>query len=141
MGEEWGCRQPFQFFCDFPGELGEAVRQGRRREFPDIRDMPDPTAEETFRRCVLRWEDADEGWLGFYRDLLSIRKKEIAPRKCGPGRYRMFGDRAFEVSWGRLRLVANCGEDVPEMIELPEAKPFFSIGEPGAAWSAAWWIE
>jgi hypothetical protein len=45
------------------------------------------------------------------------------------------------VSWGRLRLVANCGEDVPEMIELPEAKPFFSIGEPGAAWSAAWWIE
>jgi malto-oligosyltrehalose trehalohydrolase len=141
MGEEWGCRQPFQFFCDFPGELGEAVRQGRRREFPDIRDMPDPTAEETFRRCVLRWEDADEGWLGFYRNLLSIRKKEIAPRKCGPGRYRMFGDRAFEVSWGRLRLVANCGEDVPEMIELPEAKPFFSIGEPGAAWSAAWWIE
>jgi malto-oligosyltrehalose trehalohydrolase len=141
MGEEWGCREPFQFFCDFPGKLGEAVRQGRRREFPDIRDMPDPTAEETFRRCMLRWEDADEGWLGFYRNLLAIRKKEITPRKCGPGRYRMFGDRAFEVTWGGLRLVANCGDDVPEAIELPEAKPFFSIGEAGAAWSAAWWIE
>ena len=24
---------PFPFFCDFPGELGEAVRQGRRDEF------------------------------------------------------------------------------------------------------------
>ncbi|HEY2336000.1 MAG TPA: malto-oligosyltrehalose trehalohydrolase [Burkholderiales bacterium] len=141
MGEEWGCRQPFQFFCDFPGELGEAVRQGRRREFADIRDMPDPTAEETFRRCVLRWEDVDQGWLGFYRNLLFVRKKEITPRKCGPGRYRMFGDRAFEVRWGALRLVANCGEDLSEKIELPVGAPFFSIGEPAAPWSAAWWIE
>ena len=33
MGEEWGCQQPFLFFCDFEGELGEAVRKGRREEF------------------------------------------------------------------------------------------------------------
>src|SRR5262249_27252814 len=134
MGEEWGCRQPFQFFCDFPGGLGEAVRQGRRHEVPHIKDMPDPTAEETFRRCVLRWDDADGEWLGFYRKLLSVRKKEITARHAGPGRYRMFGDRAFEVSWGKLRLVANCGDDIPEVVKLPHGAPFFAIGEPGAPW-------
>ena len=33
MGEEWGSKAPFPFFCDFRGELADAVRQGRRREF------------------------------------------------------------------------------------------------------------
>src|ERR1019366_9227511 len=26
MGEEWHSRRPFQFFCDFGGDLAEAVR-------------------------------------------------------------------------------------------------------------------
>src|SRR5712691_137991 len=30
MGEEWGARTPFPFFCDFTGSLAEAVRNGRR---------------------------------------------------------------------------------------------------------------
>ena len=30
MGEEWQCPQPFLFFCDFDGELGVKVSQGRR---------------------------------------------------------------------------------------------------------------
>src|SRR5262249_128090 len=30
MGEEWGSIRPFPFFCDFRGELAQAVRQGRR---------------------------------------------------------------------------------------------------------------
>ena len=51
MGEEWASARPFQFFCDFEGELAQAVRDGRRREFakfpafadPDVRDrIPDP---------------------------------------------------------------------------------------------------
>ncbi|KGM30195.1 malto-oligosyltrehalose trehalohydrolase, partial [Inquilinus limosus] len=33
MGEEWGSRQPFPFFCDFEGELADTVRRGRREEF------------------------------------------------------------------------------------------------------------
>ena len=35
MGEEWGAPQPFPFFCDFEGDLAEAVREGRREEFAD----------------------------------------------------------------------------------------------------------
>ena len=47
MGEEWGSKAPFPFFCDFEGELAEAVRQGRRREFAGAYakygdEVPDP---------------------------------------------------------------------------------------------------
>ena len=30
MGEEWGSKAPFPFFCDFEGDLAEAVRNGRQ---------------------------------------------------------------------------------------------------------------
>ena len=47
MGEEWGSKAPFPFFCDFEGDLAEAVRQGRRKEFAGAYakygdDVPDP---------------------------------------------------------------------------------------------------
>jgi len=50
MGEEWGSKQPFPFFCDFQGALADAVRQGRRREFDDAYaefgdGVPDPLAD------------------------------------------------------------------------------------------------
>ena len=57
MGQEWGAETPFLFFTDHHGELAEAVRQGRRREFakfaafadPIRRDkIPDPNAVATF---------------------------------------------------------------------------------------------
>ena len=42
-------REPFPFFCDFKGELADAVRKGRRREFAEAYaahgdDIPDPLA-------------------------------------------------------------------------------------------------
>ncbi|MGE5767337.1 MAG: malto-oligosyltrehalose trehalohydrolase, partial [Bacteroidota bacterium] len=58
MGEDWGETHPFAFFTDFHGELADAVREGRRREFrrfpafadPAARErIPDPNAENTFR--------------------------------------------------------------------------------------------
>src|SRR5215208_4701755 len=60
MAEEWGSTQPFPFFCDFSGDLGEAVRRGRKAEFKEAYarlggDWPDPLAQETFRSAVLDW--------------------------------------------------------------------------------------
>ena len=53
MGEEWGARTPWQFFSDHEGELGEAVRKGRRAEFAShgwaAEDVPDPQDPATFR--------------------------------------------------------------------------------------------
>jgi 1,4-alpha-glucan branching enzyme len=143
MGEEWGCRQPFVFFCDFPGELGEAVRTGRRREFPHIQDMPDPLAEDTFRQCVLAWQDAanadGKAWLGLYRELLQVRREKIVPLQAKNGTYRMLGRRAFEVRWDKLVLIANCGDE-PVSVEEPESKRVWSSGQAGAPWSVGYWL-
>jgi maltooligosyltrehalose trehalohydrolase len=88
MGEEWGSRRPFPFFCDFAEPLASAVRKGRREEFKAAYaalgdEIPDPLAEETFRSAVLDWEarDAPEGRkrLALVRELLAVRKREIVP--------------------------------------------------------------
>jgi malto-oligosyltrehalose trehalohydrolase len=144
MGEEWGCKQPFLFFCDFEGELGEAVRKGRREEFSRFASfnssIPDPLAESTFKQCVLNWDQRDQSWLSHYRDLLQLRAREIAPRNFGPGRYRMLGERAFEVDWDGLTLIANCGDQPVQVNDAPQGEPLWSNGKPGAAWSVSWWI-
>ncbi len=138
MGEEWGCRQPFVFFCDFDGELAEAVRAGRKREFPLIREMPDPNAEATFRQCVLDWGRRDPAWLQHYKDLLALRARAIAPRRFGPGKYRMLGERAFEVKWDGLALVANCSDAEIALAETPQGKLLWSNARAGAPWSVDW---
>ena len=65
MGEEWGSKTPFPFFCDFKGDLAEAVRKGRRREYGWAYakygdEVPDPLDDSTFRSAVLDWESRDE---------------------------------------------------------------------------------
>jgi maltooligosyltrehalose trehalohydrolase len=144
MGEEWGCRQPFLFFCDFDGELGEAVRKGRREEFSrfaSFKDsIPDPLAESTFRQCVLDWTKRDATWLAHYKKLLQLRAKAVAPRKFGPGKYRMLGERAFEVKWDGLMLIANCGDQPLTVKDAPRDTPLWSNGKPGTPWSVNWWI-
>jgi maltooligosyltrehalose trehalohydrolase len=143
MGEEWGCRQPFLFFCDFDGELGEAVRKGRREEFSRFKsfkgEVPDPLAESTFAACVLDRSKADQVWAAHYQQLLSLRQKEVVPLDCGPGRYRMLGSRAFEVTWDRLTLIANLG-DAAVPVQPPAGKLLWSSGPVGAPWSVNWWI-
>lgn len=156
MGEEWGCKQPFLYFCDFAGELGDAVRKGRREEFarfaafadPRARArIPDPLAEQTFKRSVLRWRDArspgGRDWLSHYKALLEVRKMEISPRAFGPGRYRMLGERAFEVSWeGGLTLLANCGELPVEFDAFPLGRLLWGspLEKRLEGWSAGWWL-
>lgn len=154
MGEEWGCRQPFLFFCDFGGELGEAVRKGRRDEFarfaafadPRARSrIPDPLAEQTFKRSVLRWKDArsaaGRAWQAHYKALLDIRRAEITMRDFGPGRYRMLAGRAFEVIWeGGLALLANCSDEDLIVERIPAGKCLWGAlsDQNLQAWTASW---
>lgn len=91
MGEEWGSKSRFPFFCDFTGELADAVRQGRRKEFAEAyetygNEVPDPLSAETFRSSILNWEErattgADRHAL--VKSLLEIRFKEIVPNLAG----------------------------------------------------------
>jgi maltooligosyltrehalose trehalohydrolase len=92
MGEEWGSKAPFPFFCDFKGDLANAVRKGRRSEyawaFAKYGDaIPDPLDEATFASAVLDWDAPDTGpgrkRLELVQSLLAIRRREIVPRLAG----------------------------------------------------------
>jgi malto-oligosyltrehalose trehalohydrolase len=96
MGEEWGSRRPFPFFCDFQGALADAVRDGRRREFAQAYadagiDVPDPLAEATMQAARLDWDavkSADgAARLELIKALLRARRAHIVPllRDLVPG--------------------------------------------------------
>ncbi|AMN43948.1 malto-oligosyltrehalose trehalohydrolase [Rhodoplanes sp. Z2-YC6860] len=124
MGDEWAAREPFPFFCDFKGDLAQAVREGRRREFSEAyekyRDeVPDPLAEETVRLATLDWsvrsQSGHTARLTFVKDLLGARKAHITPRlphlMDGHGTAR-FEDGVLIAQWRirpaeRLSMLAN----------------------------------
>ena len=132
MGEEWGSRMPFHFFCDFHGDLAASVRDGRRREFakfPLFRDaaarerIPDPNARTTFEASRLGWHelarDTAVRRLERVKSLLAIREREIVPRIGGctgeTARYEVLNRRALHIAWrlddgARLSVMANLSE-------------------------------
>jgi len=78
MGQEWAATTPFQFFTDHEGELGRLVSEGRKKEFGIASgDVPDPQAEETFKRSKLTWDELrlypHAAVLELYRDCLRRR--------------------------------------------------------------------
>ena len=84
QGEEWNASAPFLYFTDHEDpELGEAVKQGRRKEFanfgwnPD--EIPNPQAEDTFRQSKLDWEERSrrphDEMLQWYRSLIALRHR------------------------------------------------------------------
>jgi 1,4-alpha-glucan branching enzyme/maltooligosyltrehalose trehalohydrolase len=171
MGQEWAARQPFLFFCDLGEDLSDSVRDGRRREFasfPEFQDpaarqrIPDPTIEETFRKCLLDWADLEVSphreTLAYHRDLLAIRRSEIVPRLDGiqghAGRAEIWGPGGMLVEWklgdgSLLSLVANMGaaEAAPPP-RLPQGRLIFTNGESAglaqgkrlAPWAVAWFL-
>jgi maltooligosyltrehalose trehalohydrolase len=89
QGEEWGASTPFLYFTDHQDpELARAVRQGRQREFGSFGGwstvVPDPQAEATFWRSQLDWRELARpphaGLLGWYRDLVALRRRTPALR-------------------------------------------------------------
>jgi maltooligosyltrehalose trehalohydrolase len=131
MGEEWATDRPFPFFCDFDGELADAVRNGRLAEFssfPEFRDeaararIPDPLAESTFLSAKLDWPALDEpgpaAMLDFYRHLLALRHRHLVPLLAAGGRpqgqYVRLGAGGLEVRWrlggAELTLLANLSD-------------------------------
>jgi malto-oligosyltrehalose trehalohydrolase len=159
MGEEWGAAQPFPFFCDFGPELAAAVRAGRRKEFarfPEFRDpamretIPDPTAAATFLSAKLAWSDRDRephaGRLARYRELLSVRRREITPRLTSissGGVWEVLGDGAVLVRWvfagrgaaegGAVVLAANLSAGRRSGFPPPSGRVIWSEGDTGDA--------
>lgn len=84
MGEEYGEKNPFQYFISHTDKaLIEMVRKGRKEEFAYFNwqgEVPDPQSEKTFQQCVLSWDiekhkGAAESLFTFYQHLIDFRKK------------------------------------------------------------------
>jgi malto-oligosyltrehalose trehalohydrolase len=147
MGEEFGCLQPFLFFCDFAPDLAASVTEGRRREFakfPEFRApsarkrIPDPNSKATFENSKLDWShlrmSQHQKWLSYYRHLLTLRRREIIPRLQGTDSQkadlRLLNPKVLRASWvlgdgSRLTLVANLGDETAAGIERPSGSLFF----------------
>ncbi len=164
MGEEWAASTPFLFFCDFEPELAHLVTEGRRREFagfpefadPDAREtIPDPSAAATFERCILQWDERERephrSMLAYYRELLTLRRTEIAPRIAGlnarDATLTEIGNSGFHARWktadGTLHLEANLSDgDCAGFGAAAPGRCVFSGGafENGIAapWSVRW---
>jgi maltooligosyltrehalose trehalohydrolase len=123
QGEEWGASSPFQYFTDHPDpDLGRAVTEGRRREFEGFgwapAEVPDPQDEATWRRSVLRWEEAEQGQhadvLEWYRRLIALRRThaDLTEPRLEAVEVRFDEEGGWIVmARGRIRLVVNVGAE------------------------------
>ena len=140
MGEEYGETQPFYFFCDYTGELGEIVRKGRMaeaegfgglKEGKSVADLPDPNAVSTFTGSKLVWERTESAkgrkWRQLVTQLIAVRQTSIVPLLKWRGRVESTSietaEGAVAISWrfgdATLELRAN-------LTEAPLAMPPFS---------------
>jgi maltooligosyltrehalose trehalohydrolase len=83
QGEEWGASTPFLYFTGHEDEeLGQAVSEGRKREFVSFGwkadEIPDPQALDSFVKSKLDWNekacDPHRALLEWHRELIRLRK-------------------------------------------------------------------
>jgi maltooligosyltrehalose trehalohydrolase len=165
MGEEWGASTPFLYFCDFTGELARSVCEGRKHEFRNFPQflgdkadaIPDPNAADTFAASKLDWSEPGRHpfarRLGHVRELLAIRRREVAPRLAGMrggwGRCEVLGPRALKGSWrlgdgARLGVLANLSAAPLPGVVPPKGRLLYSTyGGIGAlpAWGVDWYLD
>jgi maltooligosyltrehalose trehalohydrolase len=160
MGDEWGETRPFCFFTDFHGELADAVREGRRREFATFsafdtkaerETIPDPNAPGTFEASRLDWaaahSPAGEMRRETFAALLSLRRDrivdllddieptqgEVLRALCG----------VLAVDWhtpgGRLQLRANLA-DVAQTVPSASGEVLFSTAPEASGPMPPWHV-
>jgi maltooligosyltrehalose trehalohydrolase len=120
QGEEWGATTPFRYFTDHEPDLGEAVAEGRRKEFAafgwDPADVPDPQEPATFDASKLDWGELDQSdhaaLRGWYRRLISLRRRLPELSEPRTDRTAVQADEAngtLVVHRGRVQVLVNLG--------------------------------
>lgn len=159
MGEEYDETRPFLFFAGFGGELGEAVRDGRRREFAEFggftgaaERIPDPIDPETFAMSKLdparRDSARGQAVQARVRHLLALRRRHIVPRLVGTGGNAgtlvRAKDGVLAVDWrldgALLQLRANFA-DAPRDLPRTQGAEIHRTGEPGAPRTVLHWLK
>jgi len=159
MGEEWGSKARFPFFCDFEGDLADAVRKGRKQEYKWAYDrygdeVPDPLEISTFESAVLDWQSretpAGAKRLALVRKLLAARRREIVPRLAAArfGEAHASENGFLTAHWhiadgSKLRVIANLSpQKITNASSHMQGTPIWG-GEPGdrlPPWSVFWRI-
>ena len=166
FGEESGAAEPFLYFANWDGELREAVREGRKREFghgeaahgEPLPDACDVATFEASRPSKPEGGDAERrAWMSMVKSALAARARWITPRQAilrrsGHSAQRV-GATGIAVQWryedGReLALELNLGaapvEAPAERLGPVEAELVFEWNRTAApdgawpAWSARW---
>jgi maltooligosyltrehalose trehalohydrolase len=109
MGEEYGEKNPFQYFISHSDEkLIQAVREGRKKEFEYFgwkEGIPDPQSEKTFFACKLSWaitsDQHAETLLNYYRFLIHFRKTRTAMKGISRESLRLLPSQDKVVSFVR----------------------------------------
>lgn len=165
MGDEFAATTPFQYFANWEGELRDAVRAGRQREFGHVatgpQPLPDPCSASTLQASQLRWEQAETRAGQTRRDLvrqaLLARRTWFTPRaaklRASGHRAELVGESGLRVTWlygdgAAIVLEANLGPAAavaaaPDAPIPPSALEIFrhrwaAEGSVWAPWSARW---
>jgi malto-oligosyltrehalose trehalohydrolase len=128
MGEEHASRTPFLYFTDHHGDLADAVREGRRREFASFAafsseetrsTIPDPNDRATFERSRPFPGEGAAETRALYASLLALRQSTIVPRLAGARSLSAdaIGPAAIVARWrmgdgALLTIATNLGEVV-----------------------------
>jgi maltooligosyltrehalose trehalohydrolase len=163
FGEESGAATPFLYFADWDGELREAVREGRKREFGHLAQakdgrpvsLPDPCDEKTFEstRPDESRRDTEEGrrWLSMVGHALHVRRTHIVPRHAllshGKHTAHRVGATGIQACWRyadgqAIVLQLNLGA-VPlqvseRALEISDPRELFSQGWPEGTPEGTW---
>jgi maltooligosyltrehalose trehalohydrolase len=158
QGEEAALPTPFPFFCDFDGELGEAVRRGRQSEFralyEGVAELPDPLDAATMKSAKIPWNMMTGFATARFRELVLHRERLVIPLLATPyiGATTMRDGSALIWRWrfsgGTLCLAGNLGPVPTDIGEVPTAGSV-SIGDAVydgtamrlGAWSGCAWGE
>ncbi|MET0225038.1 MAG: DUF3459 domain-containing protein, partial [Dokdonella sp.] len=157
MGEDWASTVPFLYFTDYAGELADAVREGRRREFAHFatfagEGVPDPNAPSSFDRSRPDFGEHERPFRSHIHALIALRQRHIVPGIPGArslGAHAL-GAGAVDARWrlgdGRiLRIVANLTENAVRCESSEATPPLHATSASGdqaqaPPWSCTTWL-
>ncbi|WP_316249172.1 DUF3459 domain-containing protein [Brachybacterium sp. Z12] len=123
-----GGLDPFTYFTDHEGELGELVSAGRAREFAAMgwgQTVPDPQKRATFESSILRWEEREQGaharMLAWYRALIALRRErsDLHDPDLRRTEVEVLAEETVLLHRGELTVLAHRGPG--EMVDGPRA--------------------
>ena len=167
MGEEWAASQPFPFFCDFVGELADAVRKGTAqgvRQVPGVQGREGRGSASPTRRprppshrpssTGARWlrspmRAGSNGIAACSRCAAPRSRRRLAAFGGDAARFELIGEEAVLVRWRlgggeELALAANLSATPREGFPAPSGRILWQEGAAKdgrfAPWAVRWSI-